>query len=180
MEVLMCFWILIFVSLLSSVLTHTLLKKQGCLRDGTWIFFFVPRFLRQCNPKLANSTLYRSCLQWVLLLLWSANVCKECVLWLKCKITVFSRCMGWLHMSRVLGDMLHKMPDLCSVPVFHKQCCVAYLILGKTWDFQIESYVRTKYLVVENVVTFGFGVKTIVLSFSWKCLSIFFQQLSGS
>lgn len=35
-------------------------------------------------------------------------------------------------------------------------------------------------MVIESVVTLGFGVKTIVLSFSWKCLSVFFQQLSDS
>lgn len=64
--------------------------------------------------------------------MYSANVCEECVLWLKYKITVFSRCMGWLHISPVLGDMLDKMSNCCEVPVFHKQFCVAYLILVKT------------------------------------------------
>lgn len=96
------------------------------------LFFFVPRFLCQLNPKIAKSTLYKFSLQSVLMLLWSANVCKECVLWLKYEITAFSRCMGWLHVSPFLNDMLDKMHNRCEVPAFHKDYCAACLILGKT------------------------------------------------
>lgn len=110
--------------------------------------------------------------------MYSANVCKECVLWLKYKITVFSRCMGWLHIPPVLGDMLHKMPNsLWGSSLSQAVLCGLPHPCEDLWDFQVQSYVRIKYSVIESVVTLGFGVKTIVLSFSWKCLSVFFPAI---
>lgn len=76
------------------MLTYTALKA---------IFYLIrrcvfPRFLLQLNPKIASSTLYGFSFHSVFLLLRPADVCKECVLWLKCKITVFllSRVGYWI------------------------------------------------------------------------------------
>jgi len=93
---------------------------------------FFCRFVLQLNPKIASSTLYGFSFHLVFLLLWSANVCKECVLWLKCEITAFSRCVRWPYASSVMGKILVKMPNLCEIRVFHKEYCARYLILVKT------------------------------------------------
>lgn len=136
-------------------------------------FLFVPRFLRQLSAKVV------------------AAVCRDGL------FDGYSCCCGLQMCARNVSCgcriRLQCFPDACdgyTFPLSWVTCWVnarslggsslAFLSLGKTWDFQLESYVRIKYLVIESVVTSGFGVKTIVLSCSWKCLSIFFQQLSGS
>lgn len=81
---------------------------------------FFPDFSFSLTQRLQAILCMHSLFHSVFLLLWSANVCKECVLWLKHEITEFSRCLGWPYVSSVMGKILDKMLNLWEVTVFHE------------------------------------------------------------